>query len=83
MSRTQQVLWEQYKSFTSVVGKLQVVIMEGKEVLDGRDPARARGQLPDTVVLAGQDLHVVICQENRVVWAEKDGNSAATRTHRG
>lgn len=39
--------------------------MEGKEVFDGRDAARARGQLPDTVVLTGQDLHVVICQEKR------------------
>lgn len=56
---------EQYKSFTSVVGKLQVVIMEGEEVFDGRDPSRARGELPHTVVLAGQDLHVVICQGKR------------------
>lgn len=52
-------------AFTSVIGKLQVVVMEGKEVFDGRDPARTRGELSDTVVFAGQDLHVVICQEKR------------------
>lgn len=47
--------------------------MEGKEVFDGRDAARARGQLPDTVVLAGQDLHVVICQEKREKVSELRG----------
>lgn len=56
---------EQHKSLTSVVGKLQVVVMEGQEILDGRDAARARGELPHAVVLAGQQLHVVICQEKR------------------
>lgn len=69
------------RAFTSVIGKLQVVVMEGKEIFDGRDPARTRGELSDTVVFAGQDLHVVICQEKRekVVWAEKDGDGAETR----
>lgn len=78
------VLWGAGQSFTSVIGKLQVVVVEGKEVLDGRDAARARGQLPDTVVLAGQDLQVVICQDKRragLSWG--DGDSAQTRTDRG
>ena len=52
-------------AFTSVIGKLQVVVMEGKEIFDGRDTARTRGEFSDTVMFAGQDLHVVICQEKR------------------
>lgn len=71
MQRTQQCCEDQ--DFTSVIGKLQVVVVEGKEVLDGRDAARARGQLPDTVVLAGQHLHVVICQEKRESCSELRG----------
>lgn len=36
-------------------------------------------------MFAGQDLHVVICQEKRekTVRTEKDGDGAETRTDRG
>lgn len=39
--------------------------MEGKEIFDGRDATWTCGEFPDTVVFAGQDLHVVICQEKK------------------
>lgn len=72
-------------AFTSVIGKLQVVIMEGKEIFNGWDSARTCGKFSDTVMFAGQDLHVVICQEKRekTEWSEKDGGGAETRTDRG
>lgn len=59
---------------TSVIGKLQVIIVEGKEVFDGWDAAWARGEFSDTVVFAGQDLHVVIW------WEKERSDDAGTST---
>jgi len=58
--------------------------VEGKKIFDGRDTARTRGELSDAVVFAGQDLHVVICQEKeQMVRTEKDGDGAETMANRG
>lgn len=46
--------------FTSVVGKLEVVIMQGKKVLDWWEAAWAGGKFPHTLMLTDQNLHVVI-----------------------
>lgn len=52
-------------SFTSVIGKLQVVIMERKVVLNGWQTPRTGGKFSDTLMLTHQDLHVVICEGER------------------
>lgn len=46
---------------TLEVGKLKVVVVQRQVVLHGREAARPGGEVPDALVLAVQDLRVVIC----------------------
>lgn len=48
---------------TSVIGKLQEIIMEGEVVVNRGESSRSRGQLPDTLVLTHQNLQVVIWEQ--------------------